>query len=98
MREETSIFQVSNHVLDTILSILHILFHLIFLTFCEVGIIILILKINKSIVIQNIFIHYSSPLPTGICSKTPSGCLKPHAEPIYLYSVIFLYMYTCDKD
>ena len=35
-------------------------------------------------------IKYSSPpLPTGICSKTPSGCLKKQIVPNPIYTVFF---------
>lgn len=47
MRKETNICQASNHVPDTVLSILPILSHLILSTICEVGITTPIVLIKK---------------------------------------------------
>lgn len=47
MKKETNICQASNHVPDPVLSILHILSHLILSIICEVGITIPILQIKK---------------------------------------------------
>lgn len=37
------------------------------------------------------------PYPYGICSKTPSGYLKPQMVPNPTYTMFLLYIHTYDK-